>query len=65
MSDEIEGSYSLREMREKWETYGRLLAEPERDGSMLGRCYIIARSGVTDVLELLDLLEGALESTDD
>lgn len=46
----------LTEMRAKWERYGVLLSEPEREGSMLGRAFIIARSGVTDVLALLDEL---------
>lgn len=57
----IEGSYDVDQMRRKWERYKILLAEPEGDGSMLGRFYIIARSGVHDILELLDVLAGALE----
>jgi hypothetical protein len=61
----IEGTYDLAEMRAKWRTYSELLGQPEGDGSLLGRLYIIARTAVTDIDELLDLLEGALESSDD
>jgi hypothetical protein len=64
-AEPIESRYDLAEMRAKWERYGAMLTEPEGEGSMLGRTFIIARSGVTDMLALLDLLEGALESTDD
>lgn len=63
MSD-IEGRYSLVEMRAKWEGYGERLSEGDGNGSLLGASYIIARTAVTDILELLDLLEGALEATD-
>jgi len=61
----IEGSYDLAKMRAKWERYGERLREGDNDGSLMGAAFIIARSGVTDMLELLDLLAGALESTDD
>lgn len=61
----IEGTYDLAEMRAKWLRYGERLGESHGDGSIIGAAYIIAKSGVTDMLELLDLLEGALEATDD
>jgi hypothetical protein len=54
----------LREMRQKWNNYGELLNEPEGDGSILGRSFIIAKCGVTDVLKLLDFIDTALELED-
>lgn len=50
----------MTELRAKWHRYGELLTEPEGEGSMLGRCYMIATSGVTDIAALfveLDRLE--------
>jgi hypothetical protein len=61
----IDGSYDLAEMRAKWETFAARLQEGDEGGSLFGAAYIIARSGCTDIIELLDLLEGALEATDD
>lgn len=61
----IESRYDLGEMRSKWERYRDRLNEGDGAGSLIGASYIIAKSGVTDILELLDLLDGALESTDD
>ena len=61
----IEGSYDLAEMRAKWERYGARLKEGDADGSLVGAAFIIAKSGVTDMLELLDVLDGALEFTDE
>lgn len=49
----------LADLRRKWATYEKLLMEPEGDGSMLGRYFIIARSACTDIPKLLDALEGA------
>lgn len=61
----IEGTYDLAAMRTKWEAYRDRMDEGDNGGSIIGAAYIIARSGVSDMLELLDLLEGALESSDD
>lgn len=53
------------EMRRKWEAYAERLQEGDGGGSLIGASFIIAKSGVTDVLRLLDVLEGALEMDDD
>lgn len=45
------------EMRAKWERYGERLKDGDDGGSLLGASFIIARSGVTDVLLLLDEIE--------
>jgi len=45
----------LAEMRQKWEAFGSRLKEGDGvEGSLIGASFIIARSGVTDVLALLD-----------
>ncbi len=55
----IEGTTDLREMRAKWERYAERLTTGDEGGSLIGAAYIIARSGVTDVLQLLDLIDAA------
>jgi len=55
----------LKEMRRKWESYGELMNEGDNGGSLVGRSFIIARSGVNDVLKLLDFIERAFELEDD
>lgn len=47
-------------MRRKWERYGKRLQEDDGDGSLIGAPFIIAESGVTDVLALLASLDAAL-----
>jgi hypothetical protein len=45
----------LAQMRQKWEAFGSRLKEGDGvEGSLIGASFIIARSGVTDVLALLD-----------
>ena len=44
-------------MRRKWERYGKRLQEDDGDGSLIGAPFIIAESGVTDVLALLAAVE--------
>ena len=60
----IEGSYDLADMRAKWEDYRDRMSQADGEGSIVGASFIIAKTACTDMLELLDLLDGALESSD-
>ena len=48
----------------KWETFGKLMLEPERDGSLVGRLFIIASSAKTDIAALIAELREERESDD-
>lgn len=53
-------NYNLAEMRAKWERFDARLREGDGvEGSLMGASFIIARSAVTDVNELLDILDRA------
>ena len=47
----------LDEIRAKWKRYEDLLQEPEGDGSLIGRYFIIASTGLSDVTELCEEIE--------
>lgn len=63
--DPVTPSLNIREMREKWMRYDDRLQEGDGGGSLVGASFIIATTGVSDVLYLLNVLEGALEIDDD
>jgi hypothetical protein len=46
--------------RDKWATYDARLKEGDGNGSLMGACFIIAKSGVTDINALCDRID-ALE----
>ena len=53
-------NYNLAEMRAKWERFDARLREGDDvEGSLMGASFLIARSAVTDVNELLDILDRA------
>lgn len=45
------------DMRAKWERYDARLKEVDGNGSIVGAAFIIAKTGVTDILAILDKME--------
>jgi hypothetical protein len=43
--------------RDKWATYDARLKEGDGNGSLMGACFIIAKSGVTDIYALCDRID--------
>ena len=51
----------VTDAKAKWQRYEAMLMEAEGDGSLIGRYYLIAKSGCTDVLILATALRDVLD----